>query len=243
MFSGNGDLKSKRVSFLSLWPRPCKEVGCTRDGNRQSVQTHASFTRCLDTNLLIAIPWALVFCLWTFLFSPYYASTPLSLGTSAQTSLLSFISLTVTSSTAISVAWNYTGSNEDALIVLKETHPNYSAWGKSSPVYGCEDPPALGCILFHSFSVEQVKPLELRSMLRCQWKWSVHRNWCLLLGEFTAEVLLLPSSFSLPARALRTESSISNYFIFSPKCVLFEPAGSYKDVLFSFLKKMALLSF
>lgn len=29
----------------------------------------------------------------------------------------------------ISAAEDYPSSNEDALIVLKETHPNYSAWG------------------------------------------------------------------------------------------------------------------
>lgn len=95
-FSRSGDLKPKRAS-PSLWLWPFEEDGHRRDRDMgKTNETHALFPHWRHTNMLIVILCALVFCCWTFLFLAYYASTPPLLDASAQTSLLSFISLTVT---------------------------------------------------------------------------------------------------------------------------------------------------
>lgn len=98
-FPGSGDLKPKGAS-LSLVVTPRFWRSWLHQKWRCGL-THASFTHWLHTNPLIGIPCALVFCCWTFLLWPYYASMPLLLDVSAQTILLSFISLTVASSTPL----------------------------------------------------------------------------------------------------------------------------------------------
>lgn len=87
---------------------------------------------------------------------------------------------------------------------------------------------------FHSFPVEQVKPLELRSSSDTNGN-GVCTETDVYSNVFAAGLLILPSSFSSPDRALRVDGT--QYFqLLYPfsQCVLLEPADSYKDVLSSF---------